>query len=130
MKRIFAFFLSLIILTGLCGCSASAISVKEKRTAETLTKAEAFWAEQTVRQAGEPVVFADYKNPLPMPCTIPKQDMPIQTAALRPSLQNSGMPLNRNICRKKTLRAKNSAVSTPLPPCTWTTKPTCPTKPI
>ena len=72
MKRIFAFFLSLIILTGLCGCSASAISVKEKRTAETLTKAEAFWAEQTVRQAGEPVVFADYEKPFAYALHYPK----------------------------------------------------------
>ena len=42
-KRTLAFLLIFTILTSLCGCSASAITIREKRAAEAVARAEAFW---------------------------------------------------------------------------------------
>ena len=63
-KRSLAFLLIFTILTSLCGCSASAITVREKRASEAMQKAESFWAEQNQHQLGEPVIFTDYVQPL------------------------------------------------------------------
>ena len=81
-KRTLAFLLIFTILTGLCGCSASAITVREKRTAETLEKAEVFWENQTVRQVGEPVVFADYEKPFAYALQYPKTGYPATDARI------------------------------------------------
>ena len=54
-KHSLAFLLIFTILTSLCGCSASAITVREKRASEAMQKAESFWAEQNQHQLGEPV---------------------------------------------------------------------------
>ena len=63
-KHSLAFLLIFTILTSLCGCSASAITVREKRASEAMQKAESFWAEQNQHQLGEPVIFTDYVQPL------------------------------------------------------------------
>ncbi len=74
-KRIFAFLLACILLTGFCGCSASAkalVTVKEKRAAELLLKGEPFWAEQVQKQAGETVTVTEYTEPLSYALQYPK----------------------------------------------------------
>ncbi|MBR3910720.1 MAG: polysaccharide deacetylase family protein [Anaerotignum sp.] len=84
-KRIFAFLLSFIMLTGLCGCSASAkalISVREKRAAEALLKGEAFWAQQTEHQIGEAVTVTDYIDPLSYALQYPKTGYPAVDARI------------------------------------------------
>ncbi|MBQ3568725.1 MAG: polysaccharide deacetylase family protein, partial [Anaerotignum sp.] len=75
-KRSLAFLLLFTILTGLCGCSASAITVREKRSSEALAKAETFWEEQTKHQLGEPVIFTDYVKPLAYALQYPKTGYP------------------------------------------------------
>lgn len=74
-KRIFAFLLTCIMLTGLCGCSVSAkglVTTSQKRTAELLVKGEAFWAAQTAHEAGEPVTVTEYIKPLSYALQYPK----------------------------------------------------------
>lgn len=75
-KRIFAFLLTLIMLTGCCGCSASAITIREKRTSEAFVKAEPFWAEHTEHQLGETVIFTDYVKPLTYALQYPNTGYP------------------------------------------------------
>lgn len=75
LKRIFAFFLSFIMLTGLCGCSASAkglITTSEKKKAELALKGEPFWAEYTEHQVGETVTVTEYIRPLSYILQYPK----------------------------------------------------------
>jgi len=84
-KRIFAFLLSFIMLTGLCGCSASAkglITVREKRAAEALLKGEFFWAQQTAHQVGETVTVTDYMEPLSYALQYPKTGYPTVDARI------------------------------------------------
>ena len=81
-KRTLAFLLIFTILTSLCGCSASAITIREKRAAEAVAKAEAFWEKQTVRQAGEPVVFSDYEKPFAYALQYPKTGYPATDARI------------------------------------------------
>lgn len=75
LKRILAFFLTFILLTGLCGCSASAKALSattEKKAAELALKGEAFWAEQTEHQVGETVTVTEYIRPLSYILQYPK----------------------------------------------------------
>ena len=75
LKRIFAFFLTFIMVTGLCGCSASAkglFTTSEKKAAELALKGEAFWAEQTEHQVGETVTVTEYIRPLSYILQYPK----------------------------------------------------------
>ena len=81
-KRSLAFLLIFTILTGLCGCSASAITVKEKRVSEALLKAEPFWAEQTQHQVGETVTCTDYVKPLSYALQYPKTGYPATDARI------------------------------------------------
>lgn len=125
-KRIFAFLLSFIMLTGLCGCSASAkalISVREKRAAEALLKGEAFWAQQTEHQIGETVTVTDYIDPLSYALQYPKQDTPLWMPALKPLQQRSEMPLSRNIALPLLPKEKKAETRPPLLPFIWDTKP-------
>lgn len=82
MKRIFAFFLTCIMITCLCGCSASAITVREKRASEALLKANPFWAEHTQHQVGEPMIFTDYVRPLAYALQYPKTGYPATDARI------------------------------------------------
>ena len=77
LKRIFAFLLTFIMLTGLCGCSVSAkglVTTSNKRTAELLVKGETFWAEQTEKQVGETVTVTEYIRPFSYTLQYPKTD--------------------------------------------------------
>ena len=75
-KRTLAFLLIFTILTSLCGCSASAITIQEKRASEALVKAESFWAEQKVYQVGETVTTSDFVKPLAYALQYPKTGYP------------------------------------------------------
>ena len=76
-KRIFAFLLTLIMMTGLCGCSASAKGlISQKRIDEMLLKGESYWAGQTAHEAGEPVTVTEYARPLSYILQYPKTGCP------------------------------------------------------
>ena len=66
-KRFFAFLLIFIMLTGLCGCSASAKAMNpttQRKINELKQKAEPFWAEHTAHGTGDTVTVAEYNRPL------------------------------------------------------------------
>lgn len=80
MKRIFAFFLTLTILTCLCGCSVSAqglTTLSTKKTTELTLKGEAFWEGQKEnRQLGEAVTVTDHIYPLSYALQYPQTGYP------------------------------------------------------
>ena len=74
-KRIFAFLLIFIMLTGLCGCSASAKGMNlanQKKIAELNQKAEPFRAEHTAHNIGKTVTVTEYNRPLSYALQYPK----------------------------------------------------------
>lgn len=74
-RRIFAFLLTLIMMTGFCGCSVSAkglVTTSQKRIDEMLLKGESYWAEQTAHEVGEPVTVTEYIRPLSYILQYPK----------------------------------------------------------
>ncbi|WP_458408142.1 polysaccharide deacetylase family protein [Anaerotignum sp.] len=72
-KRIFAFLLTFIMMTGLSGCSVSAKGlISQKRLDEMTAKGESFWAEQTQHQIGETVTVTEYIKPLSYILQYPK----------------------------------------------------------
>ena len=88
IKRILAFLLAMIIMTGCSGCSASAkglVTTNQKRINEMILKGNSYWTEQTSHEGSEPVTVTEYKKPLSYVCSIPKQAIPKPMPALRPS---------------------------------------------
>lgn len=76
-KRIFAFLLVFIMLTGFCSCSASARGlIPTKKEIELRQKGKAFWAEQKVKQVGETVTVTDYVRPLSYALQYPETGHP------------------------------------------------------
>ena len=79
-KRIFAFLLTLIMMTGCCGCSASAKSMvntaNQKRINEMLEKGASYWEGQTAHQVGEAVTVTEYIRPLSYILQYPKTEHP------------------------------------------------------
>lgn len=60
MKRIFAFFFTLLLLMGLCGCTVSAQGATNKKTESLARKGEQLWAEEVAnRQLGEAVTITE-----------------------------------------------------------------------
>lgn len=75
MKRIFAFLLTFIMLTGVCGCSASAkelVTLSQKKSAELSSKGELFWKDYTKHLIGETVTVTEYVKPLSYILQYPK----------------------------------------------------------
>ncbi|MBO5150467.1 MAG: polysaccharide deacetylase family protein [Anaerotignum sp.] len=74
-KRIFAFLLTFVMLSSLCGCSVSAkglVTTSQKKAAELALKGESFWKDQTAHQVGETVTVTEYKKPLSYILQYPK----------------------------------------------------------
>ncbi len=72
-KRILAFLMMCLLLTGLCGCSASAKGLtSQKKVAELTQKGEAFWAGQNAHELGEAVTVTEYVRPLSYILQYPK----------------------------------------------------------
>ena len=76
-KRIFAFLLTIIMLAGFCGCSASAKGlISQRRLDDMLAKGETFWAEQKTHELGETITVTDYVRPLSYVLQYPKTGFP------------------------------------------------------
>lgn len=76
-KRIFAFLLSFILLTGACGCSASAKGfVSPQRMNEMQEAGTSYWAEHTAHTGSEPVTVMEYVRPLSYILQYPKTGYP------------------------------------------------------
>ena len=76
-KRIFAFLLTIIMLAGFCGCSASAKGlISQRRLDDMLAKGETFWAEQKTHEIGETVTVTDYVRPLSYILQYPRTGFP------------------------------------------------------
>ncbi len=89
-KRIFAFFLTFILLFGCCGCSASSVGVSllsKKKSAELTAKAQPFWAEQKEHQTGETVTVAEYIRPFSYALQYPKTGHPTVDARIEEIVQ-------------------------------------------
>lgn len=79
LKRIFAFLLTLLILTGCCSCSASAkglFTPNQKKLAELTEKGNAYWAGQTAHEVGDIISVTEYKKPLSYVLQYPKTGYP------------------------------------------------------
>ena len=76
-KRIFAFLLTIIMLAGFCGCSASAKGlISQRRLDDMLAKGETFWAEQKAHEIGETITVTDYVRPLSYVLQYPRTGFP------------------------------------------------------
>ena len=78
-KRVFAFLLTLIMIIGCCGCSASAkglVTTSPKKAAELAQKGEPFWAEHTQHPIGETVTVTEYIRPLSYVLQYPETGYP------------------------------------------------------
>ena len=76
-KRIFAFLLSFILMTGACGCSASAKGFTSPQRMNDMREAGAsYWAEHTAHAGSEPVTVTEYIRPLSYILQYPKTGYP------------------------------------------------------
>jgi len=84
-KRIFAFLLTLIMITGCCGCSVSAkglVTTSQKKAAELALKGEPFWSAHTQHPLGETVTVTEYIRPLSYVLQYPKTGYPATDARI------------------------------------------------
>ncbi len=78
-KRIFAFLLTILMMTGCCSCSASAkglVATNQKRIDEMLLKGKSYWTGQTSHEASEPMTVTEYHRPLSYILQYPKTGYP------------------------------------------------------
>ena len=88
IKRILAFLLAMIIMTGCSGCSASAkglVTTNQKRIDEMLLKGNSYWTGQTSHEGSEPVTVIEYNRSLSYILQYPKQDIPKPMPVSKPS---------------------------------------------
>lgn len=79
IKRILAFLLTMIIMTGCSGCSASAkglVTTNQKRINEMILKGNSYWTEQTSHEGSEPVTVTEYNRSLSYILQYPKTGYP------------------------------------------------------